>query len=129
LEPAVAGAAKAAFYREADLFVLPSASENFGVAAAEALASETPAICTRGTPWAGLEAEGCGWWVDPSVDALATALDAAMSLPAASLRTMGRRGRTWMARDFSWPRVAADMLDLYRWLAGAGERPATVRLV
>lgn len=45
----VSGEAKQRFYREADLFVLPSYSENFGVVVAEALAHGLPVITTRGT--------------------------------------------------------------------------------
>ena len=40
-------------YRSAELFVLPSYSENFGVAVAEALASGTPAVVSKGAPWKG----------------------------------------------------------------------------
>ncbi|MGP1666720.1 MAG: glycosyltransferase, partial [Rhodanobacter sp.] len=49
------GAAKISAYREADLFVLSSRSENFGVTVAEALAAGTPAIVTKSAPWQGLQ--------------------------------------------------------------------------
>ncbi|MEJ0067079.1 MAG: glycosyltransferase, partial [Caulobacteraceae bacterium] len=64
----VYGAEKAKVLREADLFVLPTRNENFGLAVAEALAAGIPAIVSRGAPWSGLETERCGWWVDRSVD-------------------------------------------------------------
>ncbi|HEY2627796.1 MAG TPA: glycosyltransferase, partial [Usitatibacter sp.] len=41
-------------YSRADLFVLPTHSENFGMAVAEALAAATPAVVTRGAPWSRL---------------------------------------------------------------------------
>ena len=33
-----------------------------------------------------------------------------------------------MARDFSWNRVAQDMADVYAWLIGRAEQPASLRL-
>ena len=114
-------------YRQADLFVLPTLSENFGLTVAESLAAGTPAISTIGAPWSGLRSEGCGWWVDHGVEPLAVALAEAMTLPASALRAMGLRGRAWMERDFSWRRVADDMLSVYGWLARRADAPAIVR--
>lgn len=122
------GPDRLAAYRDADLFVLPTRSENFAMTVAEALAAGVPVISTKGAPWAGLEAEGCGWWIDHGPDPLAAALRIALALPTDSLRAMGDRGRAWMARDFSWDRVAGDMLAVYAWLAQGAAQPATVRL-
>jgi glycosyltransferase involved in cell wall biosynthesis len=103
-------------------------NENFGLTVAEALAAGTPAISTRGAPWSGLEREGCGWWINHGVEPLTAALAHAMALPREVLEAMGDKGREWMARDFSWDRVAEDMLDVYRWLVNSAETPPTVRL-
>lgn len=124
----VYGAAKWDAYRAADVFVLPSLNENFGLTVAEALAAGTPVIATMGTPWRRVEREGCGWWVEPAPAALAATLASVMAVPRAALREMGMKGRAWMARDFSWSRVACDMGDLYAWLAGGAEQPPSVRL-
>lgn len=124
----VFGDAKAQSYSGADLFVLPTHSENFGMVVAEALAYGCPAVVSRGAPWAGLETEGCGWWVDNSVENLVTALDAAMRLPPEQLVTMGLRGRAWMERDYGWVAIGQKMDAAYRWLLNEGERPAWVRL-
>jgi glycosyltransferase involved in cell wall biosynthesis len=128
IEAAVYGDAKWACYREADLFVLPTLNENFGVSVAEALACEVPVISTRGAPWAGLERERCGWWIEQGVAPLAEALRAAAALPDEERRAMGMRGRAWMARDFGWDRIGRDMADVYRWLKSAAAMPGTVRL-
>jgi glycosyltransferase involved in cell wall biosynthesis len=128
IEGSLAGAAKTAAYRDADLFVLPSLNENFAISVAEALAAGTPVIATKGAPWRGLAREGCGWWIDHGVEPLVAALDKAMTMTRAALKSIGAKGQAWMARDFSWDRVSHDMLDVYRWLAFHGEPPATVRL-
>ena len=122
------GDAKAQAYSGADLFVLPTHSENFGMVVAEALAHGCPAVVSRGAPWAGLETEGCGWWVDNSVESLVAALDAAMHSPPEQLAAMGLRGRAWMERDYGWAAIGQKMDAAYRWLVNGGERPAWVRL-
>ena len=127
IEPPIFGNEKLRAYREADLFVLPTSNENFAVTVAESLAAGTPVISTRGAPWSGLARVGCGWWIDQGVDPLATTLANAMSMTREALKEMGARGRDWMARDFSWDRVARDMLAVYRWLSHATEPPETVR--
>ena len=121
------GAEKAGLYAQSHLFCLPTLNENFAMTVAEALAAGIPAISTRGAPWQGLTAEGCGWWIDHGVPALAQALTEAMTLPPGVLLAMGARGRAWMERSFSWSRVASDMRDVYAWLVAGGDAPACVQ--
>lgn len=122
----VLGDEKSALLATSDLFVLPTQNENFGIAVAEALAAGVPAIVTRGAPWARLQTERCGWWIDHGVEPLAGALREATALPPVARLEMGMRGRAWMARDFGWDAIASDMLALYRWISGRGERPTCV---
>lgn len=103
-------------YREASLFVLPTHSENFGMTVAEALAAGTPAIVSKGAPWAGLEQQGAGWWIDIGVDPLVACLEEALSRSPESLVEMGQRGRNWMKAEFSWTRVGQQMVEIYRWI-------------
>lgn len=121
------GEDKAAAYRAADLFVLPTHSENFAMVVAEALAHGCPAIVSRGAPWDGLETQGCGWWVDNDDAALAGALDAAMGLAPDARAAMGEQGRQWMRRDYGWDAVAGRMALAYRWLLEGGAAPAWIR--
>ena len=124
--PGLYGEEKSAAIRAADLLILPSRNENFAMVVAEALAHGTPVICSKGAPWAGLETHGCGWWVDHGAEPLQAAMHQAMLKPREALDVMGEKGRAWMAKDFSWDRVASDMIDVYRWCLGQRERPETV---
>jgi glycosyltransferase involved in cell wall biosynthesis len=114
-------------YRTADLFVLPTHSENFGIVVAEALASGVPAITTTGAPWQELETERCGWWTAIGTEALAQALREAVALSDEERLAMGRRGRALVAERYSWEHVAEQMRAVYAWLLGEGGRPECVR--
>ncbi|MEM1255554.1 MAG: glycosyltransferase [Cyanobacteria bacterium P01_H01_bin.21] len=99
-----------------ELFVLPSYSENFGIAIAEALAYEVPAITTKGTPWQDLEQHECGWWIDVDKHSLFDSLHEAMSLPEERRKDMGRRGRKLVESKYSWASVGEKMSIVYRWV-------------
>lgn len=120
------GRDKDELFKRADLFVLTTYNENFGVAVAEALASGLPAVVTKGAPWRGLHKEGCGWWVDHSVEALSEHLKLATSLPASTRKSMGCLGRSWMERDFGWQSVSQSMIAVYTWLKYGGVAPSCV---
>ena len=122
------GAAKSEAYRAADLYVLPSFSENFGMSVAEALAHGVPVVTSTGMPWAGVISEGCGWRVEPSVEGVGSALSDALAGSRQDLSQMGARGRAWMGRDFSWDQIARQMEAAYEWLLSGGLPPANVHL-
>nr|WP_310522920.1 glycosyltransferase [Polymorphobacter sp.] len=123
IEGPIAEVEKAAAFATADLFILPSFTENFGVAAAEALAHGLPVIATTGAPWECLVANQCGWHVAPDPASLAAALTKAMSLTPQERRDMGTRGHALAARDFGWDAIARDTRAYYQWLLHGGTRP------
>jgi glycosyltransferase involved in cell wall biosynthesis len=115
----VAGEGKRRLFENTDIAVLPSYTENFGAVVGEALAHGVPVIAGRGTPWSRVEEIGCGLWVDNDAESLSRAIVRMADMP---LRTMGRRGQGWMAREFSWDRRAHEMVAVYEELARTGER-------
>lgn len=115
--------------QQAELFVLPTINENFAMTVAESLACCTPVISTKGAPWAELEANRCGWWVDHGPQPLSDALSRAMSLNPLARQEMGARGRAWMQRDFGWDGIAEKTLLAYHWMLNGGRRPEYIEIL
>ena len=120
------GENKTQAFCDSQLFILPTHSENFGIAVAEALAHGLPVITTHGAPWRLLEKERCGWWVPVSVEAIAAALENALSSSPEVLVAMGMRGQQAVAKNFAWQGIARKFTDCYLWLLGEGLRPECV---
>ena len=107
--------------READLFVLPSVDEAFGVAFVEAMAGGVPAIGCRGVdgPEEIAAAGGGLVLVDPGdIAGLASVIDALLSAPA-DRAELGRQARTTVEREFSWRRCGAQTMSAYEHLLRA----------
>lgn len=109
----VYGEKKWELYRNADVFVLPTYSENFGIVIAEALASGTPVITTKGTPWEELNTVKCGWWTKIGTDATKKALIEFLEISENQLRKMGNNGRTLVENKYSSKTIAKEMKNLY----------------
>ncbi|MEQ8538040.1 MAG: glycosyltransferase [Coleofasciculus sp. D1-CHI-01] len=118
--------AKWKLYQEADVFVLPSFTENFGIVIAEALASGTPAIATKGTPWSDLVTYRCGWWIDSGVMPLVEALREAMESEQIQRTEMGYRGRQLVESKYTWERTAEQMIEVYEWILYRQQKPTSM---
>ncbi len=110
----VVGEAKLALYRRADVFALPSYSENFGNVVAEALMCETPVVTTHATPWDELEKYSCGRYVPVDQEAIVDAIDSILRLPAEERARMGKRGRDFILTNYTWDAAARKMITVYK---------------
>jgi glycosyltransferase involved in cell wall biosynthesis len=105
--------AKRAFLIDADLFVLPSFTENFGLAAVEAMALGCPVVLGRGVNIAPqVESYGAGWVVSTEPDALGKVIVEALRDTEAR-KTMGRAGQRLVADCYDGEAVAREILKGY----------------
>jgi glycosyltransferase involved in cell wall biosynthesis len=107
------GSAKAAAFARAEVFVLPSFSENFGIAAAEALASGLPCVLGEGVAIAtDVRDARAGIVVAPHAAAIADGLRRIVADPAEIAR-MSQRAKRLAHERFSTAAMGAALKQLY----------------
>lgn len=97
------------FFANADLFVLPSHSENFGNVYLESLAAGTPIVASKNTPWAEVEEADCGRWVDNSVAETASAMIEILD----SNRDTMRKNSKNCAKKYDWENIAVQFKNVF----------------
>ena len=117
---------KKAAFANADLFVLPTYSENFGMVIAEALAYGVPVITTKSAPWEDLLTYECGWWIENTRSKLKNSLTEAMQLSDQERQAMGLKGRNLVLTKYSWESITQDMSRVYQWIARGDKPPSCI---
>jgi len=110
----VDGAEKAALLKDADLFVLPSYHENFGMAIVEAMAAGLPVVISSHVKIHGEIAEAEAGLVVPSqTPAISHSIAALLDDDAFRLR-MGENAARLVVERFRWRTIAPRVVDLYQ---------------
>ncbi|HHC07695.1 MAG TPA: glycosyltransferase family 1 protein [Actinobacteria bacterium] len=106
------------WYRAADVLLMPSRSESFGLVAAEAQACGLPVVASRvgGIPHVVRDAESGILVDDHDVDDFAAACVAILENPA--FRAELSAGAVRFASGFTWRRTVDRLLELYRGIVG-----------
>jgi glycosyltransferase involved in cell wall biosynthesis len=109
------GDLKISLYQNADVFVLPTYQENFGLVFLEALACKVPVITTKGVDiWRELESSGATDIIEREPRAIADMLINRLQETGQSREERGKKGRDWVFDNFGEKGLAATYERLYR---------------
>jgi D-inositol-3-phosphate glycosyltransferase len=101
------------YYRAADLCLVPSHHETFGMAALEAMACGATVVASRVGGLATTIQDGItGVLVPPRDDAALAAAIASLLADAPRRRSLGRQATRW-AQGYAWPSVARALVEVY----------------
>jgi len=101
-------------YVDADVFVLPSYTENFGMTVVEAMACGCPVVISdQVNIWREIQEEGAGLVVGLNPAQIANAICRVLADKEAS-GEMGKRGRMAAERRYAWPRIVEQLTQVYR---------------
>jgi glycosyltransferase involved in cell wall biosynthesis len=111
------GEDKQAAFADAVMYVLPSHSENFGIAVAEAMAAGLPVVVSNQVGIHNDIAEAAaGLVVRCEVGDLAQTMLRLLNDPALGV-SMGRKGKNLVANKYSQDAVTVEVLDIYNRIA------------
>lgn len=109
LTGAINGQEKIDFLANADLFVLPSHNENFGNVYIESLASGTPIVASKHTPWSEVEEADCGKWVNNTVNETTEAMLEMLEKDREDMCLNSKR----IAKKYDWKNIAIKFKDVF----------------
>lgn len=110
----VSGNFKATMLEKADIFVLPSYYENFGIAVAEAMAAGTPVVISNQVHiWEEVQQAEAGWVCSCEVAALTDTLRLALK-DASERKRRGLNAQNYALKYYNWETIAQQTIQAYK---------------
>ena len=109
------------YLQGADLFCLPTHSENFGLVVLEASQVGTPTLTTTGTPWADVLPKRGGFIAEPSVASLRAELERFFARGRANADERTQMAN-WARQNYTWDVLGPQYASLYERIAQSRAR-------
>lgn len=108
------GADKLAAFRDAEMFVLPSYTENFGISVLEAMACGVPVVLSdKVNIWREVKGAGAGLVVPTDQESLAQAMSVLLK-DQLSARRMGQAGQKLVRENYQWSMIGRKLEKAYK---------------
>lgn len=112
------GQDKLAAFCDAEIFVLPSYTENFGISVLEAMACGVPVVLSdKVNTWREIKGAGAGLVISPEPEPLAKAIVTLLNDPV-SAKQNGQAGLKLVRENYQWPKIAALLEETYKKIIG-----------
>ncbi|HBJ34701.1 MAG TPA: glycosyl transferase family 1 [Planctomycetaceae bacterium] len=122
------GDSKSAIFEAADAFILPSFSEGLPMAVLEAWSFGLPVVMTSHCNLPEGFTNGAAFEIVNSNNReMTNGLESFLKLSDSQLNAMGDAGRRLVESKFTWESISDAFVEVYKWIAGEGERPSCVR--
>ena len=81
---------------------MPSHNENFGNVYVESLATGTPIVASKMTPWSEVEKYNCGKWIENNVEKTSEAIYEILNKDRETMRVNSKK----LAQTYDWKNIA-----------------------
>jgi glycosyltransferase involved in cell wall biosynthesis len=121
------GAMKYSALAAASIYVAPSYSEGFSMSVLEGMASGLPCIITTGCNFPEAGTANAAYIIDINATALTEALQWCLQNPDQAQST-GEQARQFILENYTWDKIAQQLVTVYQWILGQGPKPNCVSL-
>ena len=109
----IQGESKTSLLQDADIFVLPSYYENFGIAVVEAMAVGTPVVISDQVHiWPEVQESQAGWITTTTIESLTDTLLLALQDKESQV-VKGENARHLVEQNYTWSNIVKKMIKTY----------------